>query len=105
MGQIKSGHQADGQLANSKGTILTVPSTAIGSAVKVRLVNTGVAVTVNLYAKATTSRRLVPKDTRLLAGGGLVVGPIILSMGMLIEGDAGTATQVDYWIEGITEAP
>lgn len=60
---------ADGQLANSKGTIYTANSTDVISTIT--LVNTGAAHNhVNLYLKPTggTSRRLIPKDLQLEAG-------------------------------------
>jgi hypothetical protein len=57
---------ADGQLANSKGTIYTANSTDVISAII--LVNTGAAHNhVNLYLKPSggTSRRLIAKDLQL----------------------------------------
>jgi hypothetical protein len=60
---------ADGQLANSKGTIYTADSTDVVSSII--LVNTGAAHNhVNLYLKPTggTSRRLIPKDLKLEPG-------------------------------------
>lgn len=60
---------ADGQLADSKGTIFTADSTDVVSSII--LVNTGAAANaVNLYLKPSggTSRRLIPKDMLLAAG-------------------------------------
>ena len=60
---------ADGQLANSKGTIFTADSTDVVSSII--LVNTGAAHNhVNLYLKPSggTSRRLIAKDLQLESG-------------------------------------
>ena len=60
---------ADGQLANSKGTLYTANSTDVVSSII--LVNTGAAHNhVNLYSKSSggTSRRLIPKDMQLESG-------------------------------------
>jgi hypothetical protein len=60
---------ADGQLANSKGTLYTANSTDVVTTIV--LVNTGAAHNhVNLYHKpsAGTSRRLIPKDFQLEPG-------------------------------------
>jgi len=60
---------ADGQLANSIGTLYTANSTDVVTAII--LVNTGAAHNhVNLYHKPTggTSRRLIPKDLQLESG-------------------------------------
>ena len=60
---------ADGQLANSKGTLYTANSTDVVSSII--LVNTGAAHNhVNLYSKSSggTSRRLIAKDLQLESG-------------------------------------
>jgi len=62
---------ATGQLAATKGTLVTVKSGERLRDIIIRLVNTdSTARTVNLYVKAdeTNSRRLIPKDLSLGAG-------------------------------------
>jgi hypothetical protein len=98
---------ADGQLAASKGTLYTAVGQVAITAIL--LVNTDSASrTVNLYIKRSggTSRRIAGKDISLAAGGSLngcddSMG-IRLSNGDLIEGDASSATVVDFMICGVT---
>jgi hypothetical protein len=66
---VTRGQLADGQLANSKGTLYTAASSVVVSSVI--YTNTGAAHNhVNLYSKSSggTSRRLIPKDLQLEAG-------------------------------------
>ena len=97
---------ADGQLASSKGTLYTVPTSTSAIVRSIILVNTDtVSRAVNLYAKpGSTSRRLISKDLVLGAGENLVFDtPITLEEGDLIEGDAAAATVVDFIISGAEE--
>lgn len=101
---------ADGQLANSKGTIYTA-----AEAVRVTfmsVVPTSSTRTINIYVKrsGSSSRRIVRKDYSVAAGTELIViGPtglidhLPLSSGDLIEGDASAATEVDFTICGGAE--
>lgn len=98
---------ADGQLPSSKGTLYTVPGSTQTAVKFFRLVNTsGSVVTVNVYLKKSggTSRRIIPKDYSLAAGAMASVldyGEVVaLGAGDLIEGDASSATTVDYVIDG-----
>jgi hypothetical protein len=87
---------ADGQLANSKGTIYTADSTDVVSSII--LVNTGAAHNhVNLYLKPTggTSRRLIPKDLQLEPGyslhfDGAKVMVMAAGGGVITQGLAGS---------------
>ena len=95
----------NGQLAAAKGTLYTVPA-ATNAAVKVTLVNTDASArTINLYTNKTgTSRRFSPKDMNLLVGALWTSGIQTLETGDLIEGDASSATVVDYTINGFEVA-
>jgi hypothetical protein len=100
---------ADGQLANSKGTIYTTPALtqAIVPHKGLSLVNSdSSARTVNLYVnRSGTSRRVIPKDMSLGAGERFVLDQVLtLEAGDLIEGDASAATVVDYVISGSENA-
>lgn len=98
---------ADGQLANSKGTIYTTPASTQAVVKNIILVNTGASAnTVNLYVKpGATSRRIIPKDLSLATGAQFVMSDeITLEAADLIEGDASTAAEVDFVINGITES-
>lgn len=95
-----------GQLPNAKGTLYTTPG-ATTAGVKVTLVNTGAgANTVNLYAKkdGANSRRCSPKDLSLESGASWTSEVQTLTAADLIEGDASTAAEVDYTINGFEVA-
>jgi hypothetical protein len=71
----------------------------------VDLVNTDAAAkTVNLYFKESggTSRKIVPEDLSIDAGYHYQrTGKITMAEGDEIEGDASTASVVDYMIPGV----
>lgn len=92
--------RVEGQLAATKGTLYTVPAVTSAIVKSIRLVNaTAGVLTVNLYFKSGTSRRIIPKDYSLAAGTLLEVETAdVLLTTDLIEGDASAATSVDYWI-------
>jgi hypothetical protein len=96
----------EGQLAGAKGTIYTVPSVTQTVIKTITLVNTTAgALTVNLYINSSgTSRRIIPKDLSLGAGEALETDrDYTLEAGDLIEGDASSATSIDFTISGIEE--
>lgn len=99
---------ADGQLANSKGTIYTTPASTQAIVKNIILVNTNTATeTVNLYFKKSggTSRRIIPKDTSLPAGNSLVMDDLItLEAAGIIEGDSTTGSKTDYVLNGVEES-
>ncbi len=97
---------ANGQLPNAKGTLYTCPAATQAIVKSIILVNQdSVTHTVNLYFKRTTSRRLIPLALILLTGAAAYLDDVItLEAGDLIEGDADTATQVDYTISGTESA-
>lgn len=98
---------ADGQLANSKGTIYTATSVK-AVALNIILVNTNTtSETVNLYFKKSggTSRRLIPKDTALAASNSLVMDDVVtMAASAVLEGDTTTADKVDFTVNGFEEA-
>jgi hypothetical protein len=99
---------ADGQLANSKGTLYTTPASTRAIVKNIILVNTNTSTeTVNLYFKKSggTSRRLIPKDTALPASNKLVMDDVItLEAAGIIEGDTTTGSKVDFVINGVEES-
>ena len=97
---------ADGQLANSKGTIYTTPASTQAIIKTITLVNTNSTTeSVNLYFSSGTSRRIIPQDTQLLAGNELVVDDeFTLEAADIIEGDTTTASKVDFVINGVIQA-
>jgi len=101
---------ADGQLPNAKGTLYTCPAST-QTMLTVTLVATGaVARTVNLYLKrsCSKSRRIIPKAMTMDPGDAAYIDhegrPYALAAGDLIEGDASTAAEVDYTIDGVERA-
>lgn len=102
---------ADGQLANAKATIYTVPaSTQVF--LSGTLVNTDASArTVNIYVKrsGSVSRRIIPKDMSMTAGASADFGregrPYSLSAGDIVEGDASAATVVDFILDGVVHTP
>ncbi len=99
---------ADGQLANSKGTIYTTPTSTQAIVKSITLVNTdSSARAVNLYFKASggTSRRITPKDYSLAVGALMVMeDELTLEAADIIEGDAAAATVIDFVISGVENA-
>lgn len=99
---------ADGQLANSKGTLYTTPASTQAIVKNIILVNTNTSSeTVNLYFKASggTSRRLIPKDTTLPASNSLVMDDLVtLEAADIIEGATTTGSKVDFVINGVQKA-
>ncbi len=96
----------EGQLANSKGTLYTVPASTQTVVKTITLVNaTAGSLTCNLYLKSgATSRRIIPKDMSLGAGESLETDTdYTLEAADLIEGDASSATSIDFTINGIEE--
>ena len=97
----------EGQLAASKGTIYTAPGATQVIIKTITLVNeTAGALTCNLYLNAgSTSRRIIPKDLSLGAGESLETDTdYTLEASDLVEGDASSATSIDYTINGIEES-
>lgn len=94
---------ANGQLAAAKATLYTVPALTFTIVKSITLVNTDASArTVNLYVKpAATSRRIIPLNLSIPAGGSYVYDDgITLEAGDVIEGDASVANVVDYVING-----
>ena len=97
-----------GQLANSKGTLYTVPTATETLVNSITLVNTdSSARTVNLYVQkdGSNSRRIIPKDLSIAAGASFVYDSVTtLEAADLIEGDASVADKLDYTINGVEES-
>ncbi len=95
---------ADGQLAATKGTIYTTPTSKQTVINRVRLVNTNSTTeSVNLYLKTSggSSRNLIPVDTQLKAGYLLVMDDVVtMEAADVIEGDTTTADKVNYIVSG-----
>ena len=94
---------ADGQLATSKGTLYTAPTSKQAIVTGGRFNNiTTSTVTVKIYFKATggTSRRIdrfeIPPE-----GKGILKDEITLEAADIIEGEATIPSAVDYVISGV----
>jgi hypothetical protein len=95
---------ANGQLPNVKGTLYTCPALTTVIIKTVSYVNTGAALSVNLYVTkaAGTSRRVIPNNMTLGTDFSMLYDDeITLEAGDYIDGDATNATQVDYTINGV----
>jgi len=97
---------ADGQLADSKGTIYTSPASTQTIVKSIILVNTNSsAEAVNIYFKASggTSRQITPVDKSLAASAKTEVleKDLTLEAADILEGDTTTASKVDFVISGI----
>jgi len=105
MAEIAIKSLADGQLANSKGTIYTTPAATQTIIKRITLVNkNSTTEAVNLYFKASggSSRNIIPVDTQLKTKHLLVMDDeVTLEAADIIEGDTDTASQVDYVISGV----
>lgn len=96
---------ADGQLANTKTTMFTCPAGSRALIKSIVLVNTHStdAKVVNLYVNRTgTSRRLIDVDKSIAGKASYVFSePVTLEEADLLEGDAASATTVDYVVSGV----
>lgn len=98
--------QADieGQLPNSKTTLYTCPGATTAFVKSFQFVNTDAgAITMNFYFKksAGTSRRICPVNLSLATGEAFMSedgDEIFLEAGDVLEGDASTASVIDYHI-------
>lgn len=94
---------ADGQLPSSVAALYTCPANTEVMVLGIVLVNTGSSpLTANLYANTSgTRRRICPKNLQLVAGAQYELDqPVALEAGDSIDGDASSATTVDYTISG-----
>lgn len=104
------GSLADGQVADTTGTIYTVPASTVAIIKSMTFYNTNATgQTLNLYVtRSGGTRRQLHQESSLaqygtvdyLSGGEVLV----LSAGDVIEADTTTASAVDYLITGATEA-
>ncbi|MCH7603409.1 MAG: hypothetical protein IIB54_11640 [Planctomycetes bacterium] len=98
----------DGQLANSKGTIYTVPADTQTIIKRITLVNTNTTTeNVNLYFKADggTSRRIVVQDVPIAATALVIMDDeITMEAADILEGDTTTGAKVDFVISGVEDA-
>lgn len=96
----------EGQLANSKGTLYTVPASTKTYITSIRIFNTNVTTqTVRFYYKPGSTSRQITQDSVVQYGSvhTSTTGDV-LEAGDLIEADTTTATAVDCIIMGIEEA-
>ena len=93
----------DGQLANTKGTLYTAPSSTQTIVKHITVVNTDSAArTFNLYFNNGTSRQITAVDQSLAIGAIYEWdGTLTLEAGDLIEGVGEVASQLDYVISGV----
>jgi hypothetical protein len=107
---VKRGN--DGTLGSSKSTIYTAPATGRGSIViSIYLVNTQASDTINveIYRKTTvgTSKHISGDPTVMRPAGQsgavniLQQGPVFLEPGDSIEGEASSASVVEYSISAL----
>lgn len=97
---------AEGQLASSKGTLYTVPSSVRAQVTFFAVFNTsGSAETTKIYIKPGSTSRQIEEYSLAGKGSARVVanGEILsLEAGDLIEGESTSATTVNYIISGVT---
>lgn len=94
----------NGELPSTKGTLYSAPADKTAIVRSIVLVNkTASAVTVNIYGNFTgTSRHLIPKDMQLQPGARYDDDmPITLDFADYIEGDASSASAVDFVLNGV----
>ena len=96
---------ANGQLPSSKTTLYTASSSSSIKTIVASIILTNTtagSLTVNLYLKASggTSRKIL--DTYSLAAHATYVFQphAVIETSGVIEGDASSATSIDYWITG-----
>lgn len=98
---------ADGQLANSKGTLYTVPVSTAAYVKHFSIFNTNAATqTVIVYLKpGATSRKVVQLTLAQNESANIVdlIGSFNLEAGDLIEAETTTAAAVDFVITGVAE--
>ena len=94
---------ADGQLATTKGTLYTAPTSKQAIVTGGRFNNTTTStVTVKIYFKKSggTSRRIdrfeIPPE-----GKGLLKDEVTLEAGDIIEGEADAGSTIDYVLSGV----
>lgn len=95
---------ADGQLGTTKATLYTTPEATQTIVDHIKLTNTSSSMTkCNLYFKASggTSRRIIPYDMELEAYASFKSDKEMLEAADIIEGDADTASVIDYVLKGI----
>jgi hypothetical protein len=94
---------ADGQLPATVAALFT--ATALTLVKTIVVTNTAaVAKTINIYVNRGTRRRIFPVDMSLAAGASATFdSPFSLSIGNSIDGDASSATTIDYFISGVLE--
>lgn len=96
---------ADGQLANSKGTLYTTPASTQTIVKSITLYNSGAGTNVcKIYSKPGATSRVIFRVSLETLEHAQYVTPITLEAGDLIEGDATSATEVDYTINGTQNA-
>jgi len=94
---------AEGQVANSKTAMYTVPGATSAYVRTMKFYNTNVATqTINLYISTGTSRQTY-KFELATDESAEVDDRLTLETGDLIEADTTTATAVDFTVHGVEE--
>ena len=94
---------AQGQLANSTGTLYTVPANTSALIGHIRLVNnTGASHTAKLYHDGTTDAQAILPTLTIEAGGWAEFsGGIVMEASDTMSGVADAATSITYTIYGM----
>ena len=98
---------ADGQLANAKATLYTVPTDKVAYVKFLSVHNTtGGALTVTIYVNTSGTSRVIYSASLAASTSAQVIGAaaLVLEGGDIIEGAASAATSIDYVITGIEES-
>ena len=96
---------ADGQLANSKGTVYTCPASTTAYIKSITVYNSNsTSETVTLWLNRTGTSRVVFKATLTTGDYGEALDSVlVLEAGDIIQGQATTASMVDYTISVVEE--
>lgn len=96
---------ADGQLANSKGTIYTTPASTTTYITSITCHNTNAtAQTIVWYVNRTGTSRVIARAANIAQYYTVSIDSgLILEAADLLEAETTTATAVDYQVSGIEE--
>lgn len=95
---------ADGQLANTKSTLYTVPAATRTYIKQLRLFSTGANQTIIIQLNTSgTSRKYCQFFLTTNESATVFDEPIMLVDGDLVEGHSTSATTVDYVLTGVEE--
>jgi len=98
---------ANGQLANSKGDIYTVPAATQAVIKSITLFNTNTSaetIALHILKASGTSRQIIGGSLALSGGYCIDDTEYTLGAGDKIQGNTTTASKVDYTVNGIEES-